>query len=294
MTDTTIVAVNPFGAAAPAAATAPASQAADSSRAVAEVQAALMIARMNPRDQRAAMDRILNACTRKTLAEKAIYAYARGGSQIEGPSIRLAEAVAQQWGNIQFGIRELSNAGGKSEVQAFAWDVETNTRREVTFSVRHFRSTRSGGYKLEDPRDIYELIANQGARRLRACLLAVIPGDVIEAAVAQCSATLNATADVTPEGIKKLCDAFAAVGVTKAQIEKRCQCRAEAIRPAQVLQLRKIYVSLKDGMSSTLDWFEPEEAEKPDEIKKALSLKDKLKARAEEATPGPEPEPEAQ
>ena len=36
------------------------------------------------------MDRILNACTRQTLAESAVYAYNKGGNQITGPSIRLA------------------------------------------------------------------------------------------------------------------------------------------------------------------------------------------------------------
>lgn len=260
-------------------------QATESSRAVAEVQAALFIARTNPRDQKRAMDRILNACCRPSLAESAIYAYARGGSSITGPSIRLAEAVAQQWGNMQFGIRELSNQGGKSEVQAFAWDVETNTRREITFTVPHVRHTRKGSYKLEDPRDIYELVANQGARRLRACILAVVPGDVVEAAVNQCQITLQSHTDVTPEGIKKLIEAFEPLNVTKAQIEKFCQCRAEAIKPAQIVRLRSIYTSLRDGMSSPADWFEPDETKAPAaiEVKSEPSLKDKIKARKAKA-----------
>ena len=260
-------------------------QATESSRAVAEVQAALFIARTNPRDQKRAMDRILNACCRPSLAESAIYAYARGGSSITGPSIRLAEAVAQQWGNMQFGIRELSNQGGKSEVQAFAWDVETNTRREITFTVPHIRHTKKGSYKLEDPRDIYELVANQGARRLRACILAVVPGDVVEAAVNQCQITLQSHTDVTAEGIKKLIEAFELMGVTKSQIEKFCQCRAEAIKPAQIVRLRSIYTSLRDGMSSPSDWFEPVETQAPAaiEAKAEPSLKDKIKARKAKA-----------
>lgn len=280
---TTNAMMNPFedGRSGATAMTTPVTQATESSRAVAEVQAALFIARTNPRDQKRAMDRILNACCRPSLAESAIYAYARGGSSITGPSIRLAEAVAQQWGNMQFGIRELSNQGGKSEVQAFAWDVETNTRREITFTVPHIRHTKKGSYKLEDPRDIYELVANQGARRLRACILAVVPGDVVEAAVNQCQITLQSHTDVTAEGIKKLIEAFEPMGVTKTQIEKFCQCRAEAIKPAQIVRLRSIYTSLRDGMSSPSDWFEPDETQAPAaiEAKAEPSLKDKIKAR---------------
>jgi hypothetical protein len=227
----------------------------DASRAIAEVQAALVVARANPRDERRAMDRILNACQRPGLAENAVYSYSRGGSDISGPSIRLAEAVAQHWGNLQFGIREIDQRGGVSTVQAFAWDVETNTRREVTFQVKHERHTRSGSTRLTDPRDIYETVANQGARRVRACILAVIPGDVVDAAVKQCDETLRSKADTSPQAIAKLVEVFAALGVTKQQIEARVQRRLDAIQPAQVVALRKVYASLRDGMSSPEDWF---------------------------------------
>ena len=250
----------------------------DQQRAIAEVQAAMMIARMHPRDPIAAMDRILNACTRPSLADAAIYQYSRGGSDVSGPSIRLAEAMAQSWGNMQFGIRELDQRNGESTVQAFAWDVETNTRREVTFQVPHLRYTRQGSKRLEDQRDIYEMVANQGARRLRACILAVIPGDVTEAAVAQCEATMRAKADVSPDSMQKMLSAFSDYGVTREQIEKRIQRRLDAIQPAQVVAMKKIYASLRDGMSSPADWFDQvdqqEVAEKPstaaDKAKAAL------------------------
>lgn len=251
-------AANPFGDAAVAAR--PSGNAvaqSDQQRAIAEVQAAMMIARLNPRDQIAAMDRILNACTRPTLANAAVYSYSRGGSDISGPSIRLAEAMAQSWGNVQFGIRELEQRNGESTVQAFAWDVETNVRREMTFQVPHIRHTRQGSKRLEDPRDIYEMVANQGARRLRACILGIIPGDVTEAAVAQCETTMHTTADTSAEAMGKMVAAFAGFGVSKEQIEKRIQRRIDAIQPAQVVALKKVYASLRDGMSSAADWFEP-------------------------------------
>lgn len=227
----------------------------EQARAVAETQGAMVIAKKFPRDQISAMDRILNACTRPTLAEGALYTYARGGTDISGPSIRLAEALAQNWGNIQFGIRELEQRGGESTVEAFAWDVETNTRQVKVFQVRHERHTRKGVSRLSDPRDVYELVANQGARRLRACILGIIPGDVVEAAVKQCETTLKTKADVTPERIQSIIEKFAEFKVTKDQIEKRIQRRLDAMTPAQVVSLGKIYNSMKDGMSSPGDWF---------------------------------------
>lgn len=239
----------------------------DQQRQIAEVQAALMIARANRRNPIEALDRIINACTRPGLANAAIYTYARGGTDITGPSIRLAEAMAQAWGNMQFGIREIEQRNGESTVQAYAWDVETNTRREVTFQVQHVRRARNENKALTDPRDIYEMVANNGARRLRACILAIIPGDVTEAALNQCEVTMKAAADTTPEAIKKLLDAFTAIGITKAQIEKRIQRHIDAIQPAQIVGLRKIFASLKDGMSVVGDWFEIDDSQPKDKPK---------------------------
>lgn len=276
---------SPFGSQLPARAAHNAIADAGQQREIAEVQAAMVIAKRFPRDQIEATDRILAACTRPTLAEGALYSYSRGGSEISGPSIRLAEACAQAWGNVQFGIRELEQANGSSTVEAFAWDIETNTRQVKVFQVEHKRHTRKGSYKLEDPRDIYELIANNGARRLRACILGVIPGDVIEAAVRQCEETLTANADTSADGIKNLVQAFAAFGVTQEQIEKRIQRRMETIRPAQVMQLRKVYTSLKDGMSQPADWFEGDASEARDvtaEITGKAEAKTKAKPKAEE------------
>ncbi|MBL0559300.1 hypothetical protein [Aeromonas hydrophila] len=225
-------------------------------RAIQEVQAAMVIAKKFPRNPVEATDRILQACSRPTLAEGALYSYNRGGSDVTGPSIRLAEALAQAWGNMQFGIRELEQRKGESIVEAFAWDVETNTKQLKIFTVPHVRHTRNGQKRLEDPRDIYELVANNGARRLRACILGVIPGDVIEAAQRQCEVTLNTHADTSPESIKRMLDIFnAEFGVTSEQVQAYLGRRADAMLPAQYVQMRKIYASLRDGMSKPGDWF---------------------------------------
>lgn len=253
---------NPFGddrALAPQNATANT----DEKRAIAEVQSALVIARANPRNEAKAMERILNACQRIGLAEQAIYNYSRGGTDISGPSIRLAEAMAQNWGNMSFGVRELSQdtSAGVSVVQAFAWDMETNTRREVTFQVPHERHTKGGKKRLTDPRDIYETIANNGARRLRACILAVIPGDVADAAEAQCDKTMRTKCDASPEAIAKMVVAFAELGVTREQIVARIQRNIEAIEPAQLIGLKRVYASLRDGISVVTDHFPPTPAQ---------------------------------
>ena len=247
---------NPFASDVPATRPVGAIANAEQQRSIAEVQARMIIARSNPRDPIRCMDLILRDCTRSSLAEAAIYQYSRGGSSISGPSIRLAEAIAQRWGNIASGIKELSRSNGYSECVAYAWDLESGFYDERQYQVRHWRDTKSGGYALTDERDLYELISNLGQRRKRAVLLTVIPGDVVEAAVEQCEDTLKSTADTSTEALARVVSAFEQFGVSKAQLEKRCQCRFESVRPAQIVQLRKIFASIKDGMSEASDWFE--------------------------------------
>ncbi|BBP90994.1 hypothetical protein BsIDN1_46120 [Bacillus safensis] len=42
---------------------------------------------------------------------------------------------------------------------AYAWDLETNTRQTKIFTVKHERKAKGAITKLNDPRDIYELVA---------------------------------------------------------------------------------------------------------------------------------------
>jgi hypothetical protein len=222
-----------------------------------EIQAALVVAKKYPRDQHQSFQRIMDTCKRKSLAEEASYLYARGGTQITGPSIRLLEAIAVAWGNIQSGVIELQNENGESRVQCYAWDIESNTYDAKTFTVRHERHTREGTVKLTDPRDTYELVANFAARRKRACLEAVIPRDIIEAAVEQCDLTLKSgqTEPIT-DRIRKMTTAFAEFGVSVEMLERRLQHKLDACIEQELVILRKIYTSLKDGMGKREDFFD--------------------------------------
>lgn len=252
----------------------------EADRAMAEVRAAMVVAHAHPRDPLRAMDLILSDCMKPKLAEQALYSYSRGGTEITGPSIRLAETIARRWGNLHSGINELSRREGYSECLAFCWDLETNYRDTKAFQVRHFRPTKTGGYILTDERDIYENIANLSARRKRACILAVVPGDVVEAAVAQCESTLKTTADTSHEAMQKMVLAFITFGVTREHIEKRIQRRLDSIQPAQVVNLKKIWASLRDGMSNARDWFEMAQAEAPAEPSAAHDLNERLRGRS--------------
>lgn len=230
-----------------------------------EIQGMVLMAKQYPRDQFVAYQRIKQACERKSLAMIASYEYPRGGQKVTGPSIRLAEVVAQNWGNMTYGVTELEQKKGESTCMAYAWDLETNVRSEKIFTVKHKRSTKKGLQILDDSRDIYELVANMGARRQRACILAVIPKDVVDAAVEECDRTLaGKNTEPIIDRLKKMFNKFKSFGVTREMIENKIGVKVDSFTEKDVLALIKVFNSLKDGMGKREDFFEEEKVVTPE------------------------------
>lgn len=231
---------------------------ADQARAIQEVQAALIIAKKFPRDEIESEKKVMQACQRYSLAEQASYAFPRGKEVVSGPSIRLAETLARCWGNLQYGFRELEQEKGGSMVEAFCHDLETNTRVTRVFKVHHKIGLKGGATKiLTDERDIYEKVANNAQRRVRAAILEIIPGDIVEKAEKTCEKTLQAGQKSEPmiDRITRMVLAFEDLGVKRDQIEKRLGHSVEQITLVQIGELQKIFNSLREGMSKREDWF---------------------------------------
>lgn len=232
------------------------------------VQGKIISAKHYPRDQGQALKRIESACQRVKLAEQAMYSYSRGGQEITGPSIRLAEVLAQNWGNLEFGFREIERRNGESVVLAYCWDLETNVTRALDFIVPHVRETKKGSYTITSERDIYEMIANQAQRRVRSSILAVMPGDIVEAAIEACEKTLNSVEDLAARR-SAIVKSFHELEISVDAIERRIGKKVSALSMTDFVQLKKIYNSLRDGMSKPEDWFE--QIHEPEKIKRTQS-----------------------
>lgn len=220
----------------------------EEARAIAEVQGKMVIAQRFPRNEGTAYDNCIKNCKRSTFAETALYSYPKGNNNIvEGPSIRMAEMLAQNYGNMDFGIKELSRKEGVSEMQVYCVDLQTNVWSTQVFTVKHIKETRDGSYALKSERDIYELTANQGGRRLRARILALIPPDFVEACVAQVKHTLAGEASTLKERIKKMITRYNNYGVTKDAIEKKISKKVEEITQEDIVSLLAIFNSISDG-----------------------------------------------
>ena len=242
----------------------------EASRAIAEAQGKLVIAKRFPRDEVAAYAKAMEACQRLKMAEKAFYAFPRGGQTVKGPTIRFAEELARCWGNIDYGIKELSQDDGKSEMQAYAWDLETNAQSVQNFTNPHQREQGKKMVALTSQRDIYENNANMATRRLRARILAILPSWFVEECIAECERTLAGQND-TPlvDRVKKMVVQFARFGVTQEQIEHRLKRKIDTMNADDFTEYIGIYNAIKQNESKVSDWFEAE--------KEASELTDALK-----------------
>ena len=192
-----------------------------------------------------------------------------------------AEVLAQNWGNLDFGIVEMEQKNGESKVMAYCWDLETNVRQTKIFTVPHWRQTKQGGYPLTDPRDIYEMVANQGARRVRSCILGVVPKDIVDEAVAECGRTLRDGKEPISDRVRKMISAFSEnFSVSKEALEKYAGCSTDAFTEQMLLSLGRVYTALKDGAAKREDYFEiaKPDAEKKEEKKEEPEKKAKKSA----------------
>lgn len=252
----------------------------EQSRAIQEVQGMIISAKKFPRDELGSYNRIMKSCQRISLADQAVYRLPIGGKTQEGPSIRLAEVLAQAWGNLSFGIKELSRSQGKSLHVAYCLDYETNTKAETEFEVEHWIEVGKNGAPktkkyITDPVEIDRLIANRGARKLRNCILNIIPPDVIEEAVKACKATVAKGGGMPIEDrVRSMVMAFDSIGVSKEMLEEYLKHGLEITTGEEIANLQAIYKSILDKQAKRQDYFNTSEEK---EVDKSSKLNAKLK-----------------
>ncbi|WP_286212805.1 hypothetical protein [Mycolicibacterium mageritense] len=203
-------------------------------------------------------------CGRMTMAERAFYQVTNRGT---GPSVHLMRELARIWGNVDYGVKELhrDDSQGISEVQAFSWDIQKNTRSSRTFIVPHQRMVKIDGVQqrkdLVDLTDIYLNNQNVGARAVRECIDTILPRWFVEKAQDICHETLrNGEGKPLRDRIEALISAFDGLGVTVKQLEARVGKDRGQWTPEDVAQLTVAGQSIKRGEARAADLFPAVEA----------------------------------
>ncbi|MBE5453430.1 hypothetical protein E3G52_000294 [Mycobacteroides abscessus] len=256
----------------------------EQSRAIAEVQSAVIVAQQIPRDLQRAEAEARDACSRMAMAVQAFYQVPNRGT---GPSVHLMRELARLWGNLQYGVTELrrDDIKGESEIQAWAWDVQTNTRATRTFIAPHARMKQGRREELTDLGDITNNNNNVGARAVRECISAILPKWFTEMAQDLCRNTLEKGEGVPlKDRIETMVSKFRQeLGITEAQMEGRIGKKRGAWDAGDVAQMGITYTSItRDGLDKK-EVFPPA----------SQSTQDEITARATEVKTNPQTDPTA-
>lgn len=181
-------------------------------------------------------------------SESCIYSVPRGykdGAQnfVKGESIRLAEIVANAWGNLHAAARIVENDGKSITVEAVAWDLEKNLK--VGKQVKRSILNRDGKVYTQDMQVMAINAASSIA--LRNAILSVIPRALVKKVYA--AAVKNAIGDQTkfPQRVKALFDRFAKLSIDKEKILFYFGRKSDLeITPEDVEEMIGIGTALKD------------------------------------------------
>lgn len=277
--------------------------AAQAAQAQARVQAQYLVALKRPRDVDKARETLLKECKRPGFAEVAIYSKPVGGGRVEGPSIRFAEAAVRAMGNIDISAPTIFEDDNKRLVRITATDLETNASwsQDVALSKTVERRSLKKGQVAISTRlnsygdQIFILPATDDemnnkvqaaiSKAARTLGLRLVPGDVQEDCINQCRETMKDRAAKDPDAEKKkVIDAFNTLGVKVTDLKKYLGHDIDQCSPTEMVELRKLYVTIKDGQTTWSAVMEerygkPEEPESEDEGKPPESmaeLKEKL------------------
>jgi hypothetical protein len=237
----------------------------EQARAVAQVAAQVQVAQQFPRDLDRVREELAAAVQSHDLAAVSFYSLPNRGA---GLTVHLARELAVIWGNVDYGVHELrrDDAAGMSEVQAFCWDMQRNSKATRTFQVPHaITSTKDAkGRKVApfrqpiiDLQDVYRNNQNAGARAMRECVFATLPRWLVDGAERALRKTLAAGPGKSlPERITEALGWARRVRLTQQQLEQRVGKPVRDWTPEDLAALEVVAASINRGETTTAEQFD--------------------------------------
>jgi hypothetical protein len=256
----------------------------------AEIDQQISTARHYPRSIQRAVQNITSLATLDAdTAAECVFALPRGGKPIKGPSVRLAEIIASQWGNCRVAARvvHVDRIEKYVEAEGVFHDLESNSAS--TARVRR-RIVDKNGRLFND--DMIVVTGNAACSiAKRNAVLAGVPKAVWRRAYEQSEAVIAGDVKTLAERREKAIKAFAAFGVKPAQIFDVLDVKGEAdISLEHIGTLLAMHNALKSGEATVEEMFPAKGAEKPQaptgkDAMDAFAAKPKSEPAVSQATP---------
>jgi len=209
-------------------------------------------------------------------AEDCFYALRRGGKVIDGESIRMAEIVANAWGNMRVQTRITANDGKTITVTGIAHDLETNlavsqeVKRRITdkdgrtFNEDMQVMTGNAASSIAYRNVVFKIVPKAITKKVFQNVKQVAMGKAIDLQTSRQNALLN----------------FQKAGVSEEMVLSYLDCKTiEEIDKEMLFLLRGTWNAIKDGTTTIQDTFIKPMVEKKmseEVMKKAKETKEKV------------------
>jgi len=185
--------------------------------------------------------------------------------EIKGPSIRLAEIMANAWGNIHAATRIVENDGKHITAEGVAWDLEKNVKVSMQNKVSIIFGQKGGKGGYTANADMQTMLSNAAsAKALRNAIFKVIPKALVNrvyerAMVASVGDTKSSSINAK---VREVFDKLAKMGIDKDMIlEYYERPTMNDITPDDLRSLIGVGTAIKDKMISVDDVFKVQKEE---------------------------------
>lgn len=237
-----------------------------------EVDMQIATAKAYPRDVKKSLDRIkAMAKADEETANGCFYHLSRGGDEINGVSVRMAEIIASCWGNLRVQSRIIGNDGRTITAQGVCHDLESNLA--VSVEVKRKITGKNGQTFSED----MQVVTGNAACAIafRNAVLKVVPKAITQGVINEVQEEAKKNIDLA-KNRQQCVGYFVSLGVAETQLFEFLGINTmEEITADMIMNLRGIATAIKEGTTTVQETFV-----KPADEKAAAA---KAKEKAEDA-----------
>lgn len=244
----------------------------------AAVEARYVVAMRNPRDIEEVRQAILRACRRPEFADEAIYSLEFGDETVEDFSIRFAETAILAMRNIETTTMTIYDHPRRRIVRVAVTDLEANVpyAKDVVIEKAVERRNATGREVISQRKnkynkDVFRVVATDDeiagkeaallSKAIRTQSLRLIPADIKAEARRTIDETLKNRAAKDPDAERKqVADAFATLNIRPTDLREYLGHALDQSTPAELVKLRKVFASLRDGEAVWADIMEDKRA----------------------------------
>lgn len=248
-----------------------------------QIQMSYFMAKQAPRNKADAWSRIIAECQRPKFAKEALYSKPVGGTSIVGPSVRLAEGILRNWGNVLTRTQVVYENEDTRRALVQVIDLETNvsyTKEIVTHKTVERSSAgkdreilgerlNSRGQVVYIVRATEEEVQNKEnsaiSKTLRNEGLRIIPVDVLNDAIDTVKKTRSQQNAADPDRSRKvLIVKFDQFGVKVRNIEEWLGHGFDQASPSEIDELMAVEQAIRDGETTWTEVMEAKREHNPD------------------------------